>query len=133
MKFPSKLITTTLFALGLGLASANTMAKTVPVQFKSGASGATYSGKVTGYGFTDYRFYAKKGQILHTKITGNVEPYLMSKALTKSISLDEYSPDLQNGNYILPVTGTYTIRVGQTRAAARQGKAPNYTLQITIR
>ena len=38
-----------------------------------------------------------------------------------------------HGDYILPYTGTYQVRVMQTRNDARKGKTPNYTLQLTIR
>ena len=108
--------------------------QTTNVQFKKGASGATYSGKVTGYHYHDYTFYAKKGQRLHPHLVGNVTPYLFSPKLSDSINLDRYSPDLdRNGDYILPYTGKYTIRIGQERAFARRGNTANYTLQIAIK
>lgn len=133
MRLSTKIIATSIFAVTLGLASANTMAKTVPVKFKSGASGATYSGKIKGYNTDSYTFFAKKGQVLTPKVTGNVIVYLNQKSLANGIDLTDYSGDLTNGSYTLPTTGTYTVKVGQMRAMARQGKTPNYTLQLTIR
>ena len=126
MKLPSKFIATSLVAVTLGLASANTMANTVPVKFKAGASGATYSNKIRGYNYTDYTFYAKKGQTLTTIVTGHVDAILFGKNID-SVDLSE------DPSYTLPVTGSYEIRVLQNRAFARQGKTPNYTLQMTIR
>ena len=134
-----KLMTAALIA-GLTITSTATMAaadkpaKAVAVKFKAGASGATYHGKIKGYGYDQYSFYAKKGQRLKAVTTGNVDSYLFNNRLADSVNLGEYSSDLDShGDYILPYTGTYQVRVMQTRNAARKGKTPNYTLQLTIR
>lgn len=116
------------------MAAADKPAKAVAVKFKAGASGATYHGKIKGYGYDQYSFYAKKGQRLKAVTTGNVDSYLFNNRLADSVNLGEYSSDLDShGDYILPYTGTYQVRVMQTRNAARKGKTPNYTLQLTIR
>lgn len=116
------------------MAAADKPAKAVAVKFKAGASGATYYGKIKGYGYDQYSFYAKKGQRLKAVTTGNVDSYLFNNRLAGSVNLGEYSSDLDShGDYILPYTGTYQVRVLQTRNAARKGKTPNYTLQLTIR
>ena len=116
------------------MAAADKPAKAVAVKFKAGASGATYHGKIKGYGYDQYSFYAKKGQRLKAVTTGNVDSYLFNNRLANSVNLGEYSSDLDShGDYILPYTGTYQVRVMQTRNAARKGKTPNYTLQLTIR
>lgn len=133
MKTIAKILAPSLFAMTLGLVSNPSIAKNVPVKFNSGASGATYSGKIKGYNSDSYTFYAKKGQVLTPEVTGNVVAYLNQKSFAQGIDLTEYSSDLIDGSYTLPATGTYTIRVGQMRAMARQGKTPNYTLQLTIR
>lgn len=134
-----QLVTAALIA-GLTITSTATMAaadkpaKAVAVKFKAGASGATYHGKIKGYGYDQYSFYAKKGQRLKAVTTGNVDSYLFNNRLADSVNLGEYSSDLDShGDYILPYTGTYQVRVMQTRNAARKGKTPNYTLQLTIR
>ena len=59
-------------------------------------------------------------------MTGNVDAILFGKNID-SVDLSE------DPSYTLPVTGSYEIRVLQNRAFARQGKTPNYTLQMTIR
>ena len=116
------------------MAAADKPSKAVAVKFKAGASGATYHGKIKGYGYDQYSFYAKKGQRLKAVTTGNVDSYLFNNRLADSVNLGEYSSDLDShGDYILPYTGTYQVRVMQTRNAARKGKTPNYTLQLTIR
>lgn len=116
------------------MAAADKPAKAVAVKFKAGTSGATYHGRIKGYGYDQYSFYAKKGQRLKAVTTGNVDSYLFNNRLADSVNLGEYSSDLDShGDYILPYTGTYQVRVIQTRNAARKGKTPNYTLQLTIR
>ena len=116
------------------MAAADKPAKAVAVKFKAGASGATYHGKIKGYGYDQYSFYAKKGQRLKAVTTGNVDSYLFNNRLADSVNLGEYSSDLDShGDYILPYTGTYQVRVMQTRNDGRKGKTPNYTLQLTIR
>ena len=116
------------------MAAVDKPSKAVAVKFKAGASGATYNGKIKGYGYDQYSFYAKKGQALKVVTTGNVDSYLFHNRLADSVNLGEYSSDLDsNGDYILPYTGTYQVKVMQTRNGARKGKAPSYTLQLTIR
>ena len=89
------------------MAAADKPAKAVAVKFKAGASGATYNGKIKGYGYDQYSFYAKKGQALKVVTTGNVDSYLFHNRLADSVNLGEYSSDLDsNGDYILPYTGT---------------------------
>lgn len=109
-------------------------AQTMQVKFAKGQYGATYSGKVTGYAVNDYQFYAKKGQKLKVTVDGDVEAYLNSSKLTNSVYLDEYSADLNDdGTYTLPATGSYQIRIGQTRNAARQGGTESYSMRMTIK
>ncbi len=116
------------------MAAVDKPSKAVAVKFKAGASGATYNGKIKGYGYDQYSFYARKGQALKVVTTGNVDSYLFHNRLADSVNLGEYSSDLDsNGDYILPYTGTYQVKVMQTRNDARKGKAPSYTLQLTIR
>ena len=116
------------------MAAVDKPSKAVAVKFKAGASGATYNGKIKGYGYDQYSFYAKKGQALKVVTTGNVDSYLFHNRLADSVTFGEYSSDLDsNGDYILPYTGTYQVKVMQTRNDARKGKAPSYTLQLTIR
>ena len=110
------------------MAAVDKPSKAVAVKFKAGASGATYNGKIKGYGYDQYSFYAKKGQALKVVTTGNVDSYLFHNRLADSVNLGEYSSDLDsNGDYILPYTGTYQVKVMQTRNDARKGKAPSYT------
>ena len=116
------------------MAAVDKPSKAVAVKFKAGASGATYNGKIKGYGYDQYSFYAKKGQALKVVTTGNLDSYLFHSRLADSVHLGAYSSDLDsNGDYILPYTGTYQVKVMQTRNDARKGKAPSYTLQLTIR
>lgn len=116
-------------------ATTDNAAKTVNVQFKRGASSANYYGKVNGYKYHDYTFRARKGQKLKVGLSGgNVEPYLFHSKLSDSVNVGKNSPEVDaNGAYVLPYDGTYTLRINQPRASARDGKTQQYWLSIAIR
>ncbi len=99
------------------------------------AYSANYYGRLDGYKYDSYKFYAKKGQKLKVTLTGgNVETYLWGNQLKDSINLGEYSPELDdNGVYILPASGEYEIRVLQPRSQARKDKKPQYWMSINIK
>lgn len=47
--------------------------------------------------------------------------------------MGQYSPELDaKGNYTLPYSGEYELRVLQPRSQARLGKTPKYNLKISI-
>lgn len=138
----TKLIAGALIALTLTIVSPvvlandnNNIRKTIVVKFAKKAYSANYYGKIDGYKYDSYKFYAKKGQKLKVKLTGgNVEAYLWSNQLKDSINLGEYSPELDNnGLYILPASGEYEIRVLQPRSQARKDKKPQYWMSIDIK
>lgn len=116
-------------------ATTDSAAKTVNVQFKRGTSSAHYTGKVTGYKYHEYKFRARKGQKLTIKLTGgNVDPYLFHSKLSDSVNVGANSPELDSsGAYVLPYDGTYTLRITQPRASARNGKTQQYWLMVGIR
>ena len=105
------------------------------VKFAKKAHSANYYGRIDGYKYDSYKFYAKKGQKLKVKLTGgNVEAYLWGNQLKDSINLGEYSPELDDkGIYILPASGEYEIRVLQPRSQARKDKKPQYWMSINIK
>lgn len=113
----------------------NDIRKTVVVKFAKKAYSANYYGRLDGYKYDSYKFYAKKGQKLKVTLTGgNVETYLWGNQLKDSINLGEYSPELDdNGIYILPASGEYEIRVLQPRSKARKDKKPQYWMSINIK
>ena len=113
----------------------NDIRKTVVVKFAKKAYSANYYGRIDGYKYDSYKFYAKKGQKLKVTLTGgNVETYLWGNQLKDSINLGEYSPELDdNGVYILPASGEYEIRVLQPRSQARKDKKPQYWMSINIK
>ena len=75
----------------------NDIRKTVVVKFAKKADSANYYGRIDGYKYDSYKFYAKKGQKLKVTLTGgNVETYLWGNQLKDSINLGEYSPELDD-------------------------------------
>ena len=115
-------------------ASSDSVVKTVDVQFKKGASSANYYGKLKGYKYDSYIFYAKKNQKLSVKITGGeVDSYLFHKNLADSVNVGEYAPEADDqGYYTLPYSGKYELRILQPRSQASRGKTPVYWLEVTI-
>lgn len=138
----TKLLAGALIALTLTIVSPvvlandnNDIRKTVVVKFAKKAYSANYYGRIDGYKYDSYKFYAKKGQKLKVGLTGgNVETYLWGSQLKNSINLGEYSPELDDNDiYILPASGEYEIRVSQPRSQARKDKKPQYWISINIK
>ncbi|SMY38151.1 Inhibitor of g-type lysozyme precursor [Photobacterium malacitanum] len=109
---------------------------TEAVHFKTGASSEQYVATTTSYDVNSYVFYAKKDQ--HLKVTLDTKStklwvILLDSKLERVADLNPYSADINdNGEYVLPYTGKYTIRIGQYRAFARRGESSHYTLTIAI-
>ena len=117
------LLTSTSFAAG----------KNVNVEFRKGHSSAQYSGEIKGYDYDTYTFYAKKGQKVHVSISNEgADTYLFGPGIDDSVDLSRYSPELDShGQYSLPASGKYELRVLQTRNDARKNKTKK-ALKIPI-
>lgn len=103
--------------------------KTAAVQFAKGSSSATLKGQINGNNTMQYRFYAKKGQVLSVERLPGTASQIQLSLLRGNNSTD------LSGNYqVLPVNGYYTLLVSQTRNDAR--KAPQaarpYQLKMSI-
>ena len=118
------LLTSTSFAAG----------KNVNVEFRKGHSSAQYSGEIKGYDYDTYTFYAKKGQKVHVSISNEgADTYLFGPGIDDSVDLSRYSPELDShGQYSLPASGKYELRVLQTRNDARKNKTKKYNVDIQI-
>ena len=113
------LLTSTSFAAG----------KNVNVEFSKGHSSAQYSGEIKGYDYDTYTFYAKKGQKVHVSISNEgADTYLFGPGIDDSVDLSRYSPELDShGQYSLPASGKYELRVLQTRTTPVKTKLKNIT------
>ncbi|MGL5421125.1 MAG: PPC domain-containing protein [Plesiomonas shigelloides] len=118
-------VTTTAFAAGIS----------TDVQFAKGHDSAQYTGHIKGYDYDSYFFRAKKGQLVHIAMANETpDLVLFGPGIDDSVSLGKYSPDLDdNGQYTLPASGRYELRVLQSRAEARRNKTQNYKFQIQIK
>ncbi len=112
----------------------------VGMMFSSMASGkghssAQYSGEIKGYDYDTYTFYAKKGQKVHVSISNEgADTYLFGPGIDDSVDLSRYSPELDShGQYSLPASGKYELRVLQTRNDARKNKTKKYNVDIQIK
>ncbi|MCD9542608.1 hypothetical protein GLP22_15565 [Photobacterium carnosum] len=106
------------------------------IHFKTGTNSGEYITTTTNYDVNNYIFYAKKGQ--HLNITLDTKStklwvILLDEKLKRIADLTPFSADLNdNGEYILPYSGKYSVRIGQYRAFARRGESSHYKLIITI-
>ena len=107
------------------------------VAFKKGTSSALFSGNIRDYFVHNYVFYAKKGQKLTVTLTGKTNRLwvaLFNQHLEDSIDLGTYFGALNNqGAYVLPYSGKYTVRIGQYRAFARRHDINPFNINIAIK
>ncbi len=70
-----------------------------------------------------------KGQKVHVSISNEgADTYLFGPRIDDSVDLSRYSPELDShGQYSLPASGKYELRVLQTRNDARKTKLKNIT------
>lgn len=113
------LLTSTSFAAG----------KNVNVEFRKGHSSAQYSGEIKGYDYDTYTFYAKKGQKVHVSISNEgADTYLFGPGIDDSVDLSRYSPELDShGQYSLPASGKYELRVRKPETTPVKTKLKNIT------
>ena len=120
--------------LGTGTASALTMApatKTTEVRFAKGATQATYRGKLRGAQVHAYRFHARKGQTLNVDWERSAQHIDVAVVQYAAVAPDETLIPIDQ---VLPSTGTYEVRVLQTRNGVRinGNKWRPYALTIRI-
>ncbi len=103
------------------------------VHFRNGASSATLSGRIQGDEAVDYQLTAKAGQTLRVALktkSGALYFNVLAPGSESAIGRDDTSGNDWTG--VLPVDGTYTVRVYLMRAATRRNEAANYTLKISV-
>lgn len=109
--------------------------RTTQVQFQRGATEATYNGTLSGLAMHNYRFTARKGQVLNAKLDSpstDVEAIVLYIG-RDGVAVNPVDDPLGLENQTLPYNGRYEVRVLQTRNGARKGGAGHpYTLNISI-
>ena len=106
-------------------------ARTTQVQFKQGATEASYQGNLRGLAEHSYRFTARKGQVLNATLDSasqDLEAVLYAIG-RNGVPVDAVDQPLQMQDQVLPRSGRYEIRVMKTRDGAA---AAPYTLRIAI-
>lgn len=119
------LLTSTGFAAG----------ENINVEFKKGHNSAKYLGVIKRYDYDTYTFHAKKGEKLRVSISNaTADSILFGPGIIDSVNVSQYSSALDNnGQYTLPESGKYELRVLQTRNEARRGKIQKYRVNIQIK
>ncbi|EGO7253091.1 PPC domain-containing protein [Salmonella enterica] len=130
-----KRIGKTVFLLALFTSTCFAAGKNVNVELRKGHNSAQYSGIIQGYDYDTYIFQAKKGQQLQVSISNEgADTYLFGPGISDSIDLSKNSQALNdNGQYMLPASGHYELRILQTRNDARKNKAKKYRVSIQIK
>ncbi|WP_244575888.1 PPC domain-containing protein, partial [Escherichia coli] len=84
--------------------------------------------------FTDKTLSRKPGAV-HVSISNEgADTYLFGPGIDDSVDLSRYSPELDShGQYSLPASGKYELRVLQTRNDARKNKTKKYNVDIQIK
>lgn len=107
--------------------------KVVRVQFERGATEASYSKSFSGYGYVDFVFDARAGQVLTAELVRSDGNNAILTVLRNETSFSDDAAEVQGWTGDLPENGTYTVRVGQMRNDARQSDKPvNFTIRISI-
>jgi hypothetical protein len=103
------------------------------VRFPAGATEASYTDSFSGYGVVDYKFDARADQHLTTEITQSDADKAVLTVLRNGTAVENDASMVQGWTGLLPANGSYVIRVGQMRSAARRGEAPvKFSLRIEI-
>lgn len=96
------------------------------VQFDRGTDGATLSGSINGDATCDFTLRASKGQLMSASLD--------APNGVEVIVIDPVEHALVPGDALtLPQNATYTVRVLQTRNAARQAGNRPFTLKLRVR
>ncbi len=107
--------------------------KVVRVRFERGATEASYSKSFSGYGYVDFVFDARGGQILTAELVRSDGDHAILTVLKNDISVADDAAEVIGWTGELPANGTYTVRVGQMRNEARRSDRPvNFTIRISI-
>jgi hypothetical protein len=102
------------------------------VHFARGTTGATIHGTLHGDDFIDYRLGADAGQVMDVILTpGSVYFNVLAPGSTGE-AIFNGSSEGEEFSGTLSVGGTYTIRIYQMGAAADEGKASKFKLDIGI-
>lgn len=103
------------------------------VQFARGASSATMSGQIQGYGMVDYLVNARAGQRMTVRLqTPGRFTYFLVRAPGSDDNLFDGASGGKSASIRLPTSGDYRIRVFQMRNAARRGERSSYRLTVRV-
>lgn len=133
-----KVFLSILIALSAGLSASLEAGETQRVEktihFANGASSATVNGEIKGYASIDYRLNLAAGQQLRVGMVGsngaNQFNILPPGSNDVAMFSDGYAENPFSG--LLPVDGTYTIRVYLMRSAARRNESSRFSLSVEV-
>lgn len=121
-------------ASDIGFVSANSP-RAQDVRFAQGSNSITLKGRVTGYQSVDYRLDACAGQSLSLQISSQGSATYFNVLPPKSNNVAMFIGGYAGNPYsgILPLDGTYTVRLYLNRAAARRNASGSFTLTAILK
>jgi hypothetical protein len=126
-------ILSVVFVLLLGAIAASAQTKTVNVRFAAGASEATYTNSVTGYGVVDFVLTAWANQQLTATLVSSTGNKAILTVMQNDERVADDASETTDWTGRLPNNGKYTVRVLMMRNDARRTKTPvKFTLRIRI-
>ena len=122
-----------IYILFLGTIANSAQTKKVNVKFAQGASEATYTNSITGYGVVDFVFAARENQQLTATVVNSTANKAMFTVMQNEDRVADDAGEITDWSGRLPSTGNYTVRVYMMRNEARRTKTPvKFTLRIRI-
>jgi len=103
------------------------------IEFETGTSGATVTGKIAGDEIVDYLLGANAGQVMTIEFeTTNPSAYFNLLQGTDPTALFVGATGGNDYSGVLPAKGDYRIRVYLMRSAARRNEEAEYSLSVQI-
>jgi hypothetical protein len=104
------------------------------VQFDKGRSSTTIKRSIKGYNYVDYQLRAGAGQTLKVSMKGSNGANYFNVLPPGSNDVAMYVGQTGANAFegMLPVEGTYTLRVYLMRSAARRNETSSYTLDVAV-
>lgn len=115
----------------LSIADTNAQTKQ-SIVFAKSTSSATVKGTIRGYKYIDYTIAARAGQRLEIDLSAVKTVPVFTVFLPNGDNLED-AAQRNEFSGLLPENGTYVIRVGLMRAAARRkNSSAAFTLKVSI-
>lgn len=104
------------------------------VSFDPGRSSTTIKGSIKGYNYTDYQFRLGAGQTMKAAMKGSNAANHFNVIAPGASDVAMYMGEIGGNKFegVLPIEGTYTLRVYLMRVAARRNETSDYSIDVAV-